>query len=124
MLPQTVTVVCPKLQPNRVQGIKNVRTLTGLGLKEAKDVCDVPEKEHELPFNTSYFSQLPYPENALQKLILDMKVEGYEVSIGDTVNILLVELRKLGARAFDIGADQLASDISQFLLAEKFRNLK
>lgn len=107
-----VTFIAPAAMPNKVTCIKAIRTLTGLGLREAKDASERVGVEQT--FETPHWS---IPELEEQMRIL--RSEGFE--IGPPVQKLLDELRQLGAKALTQGEDELANEILQLVLAEKLR---
>jgi hypothetical protein len=107
---------------NKVSVIKAIRTLTGLGLKEAKDASEMPGKTQVFELSGSLF--LPHIntdyeiDNQLQIL------RSYGVEVGDPICRLIEELRKLGSQALLQGEDELANEILQLVLAEKLRRAK
>jgi hypothetical protein len=107
---------------NKVAVIKAIRTLTGLGLKEAKDASEMPGKPQTFELSGSLF--LPHIntdyeiENQLQIL------RSYGVEVGDPIYRLIEELRKLGSQALLQGEDEFANEILQLVLAEKLRRAR
>ena len=109
------TIVCPQNYTNKVAVIKAIRTLTGLGLKEAKDASEVvgiPQTFDLEPLasSTSVFIEEQF------RILRNERVE-----VGEPVHKLLEELRKIGAQALLQSEDELANEILQLVLAEKLR---
>lgn len=111
------TIVCPLAYTNKVAVIKAIRTLTGLGLKEAKDASEVVGKPQTFDLQPQASATPAYVEEQFRIL----RQEGVEV--GEPVYKLLEELRKIGAQALLQGEDELANEILQLVLAEKLRRL-
>ena len=112
-----ITMVCPMHYTNKVAVIKAIRTLTGLGLKEAKDASERPGQVQT--FDLQPMSSYINPQQAIDDQIRILRNEGVEV--GEPVHKLLEELRKLGSQALLQGEDELANEILQLVLAEKLR---
>lgn len=110
-----IVFTCPATYTNKVAVIKAIRTLTGLGLKEAKDVSEQPGVRQ------SFLIAMPGGvNNALyEEQCRILRSEGVEV--GGVVQKILQELRSLGSQALLQGEDELASEILQLVLAEKLR---
>lgn len=114
-------LVVPHTQANKVTAIKAIRMLTGLGLKEAKDVSDRPgevvvQLEHRFWGPDASFYTKEYEENAR-----DLRNMGYEV--GSNIHMLLQDLRNLAAKALEQGEDDFANEVMQMVLAHKLKNL-
>ncbi len=102
---------------NKVSCIKAIRTLTGLGLKEAKDASERPGVVQT--FNISYPASATNPMADIETQIRILRGEGFQV--GAPINKLLDELRTIGSQALMQGEDELANEILQLVLAEKLR---
>ena len=118
ILNQKFTITCPASIPNKVAVIKAIRTLTGLGLKEAKDASERcgPQVYEIFPSN---FTSWTDPQKGVEEQFRILRNEGVEV--GEPVWKIIEELRKLGAQALLQGEDDLANEILQLVLAEKLR---
>ena len=112
-----ITIICPPSYHNKVQVIKALRTLTGMGLKEAKDASEVVGQTQT--FDLSSFSSYPNPQQEIETQIRILRSEG--VQVGEPVYRILEELRRLGSEALLQGEDELANEILQLVLAEKLR---
>lgn len=110
-----VEIICPVHLVNKVTVIKAIRTLTGLGLKEAKDASERANVRQSFPCVLPNGTQNPMYEEQCRIL----RNEGVEV--GPAVQKILQELRKLGSEALMTGEDELANEILQLVLAEKLR---
>lgn len=118
-LPTNINLVIPATIPNKVAVIKAIRELTGLGLKEAKDISDMP-KEHNVRLDSRFSYMEPEDwKRAIEDIARTLRQNG--VSVGAPVFIILDDLRKLGAQALEQGEDELANEILQLVLAEKLR---
>lgn len=103
---------------NKIAVIKAIRTLTGLGLKEAKDASE-RRGSQTLTLDNAGLSHYPDPEAMMESQFRILRSEG--VDVGEPVHKVLQELRELGAKALQMGEDELASEIFQLVLAEKLR---
>lgn len=112
---KAVVITCPATYHNKVAVIKAIRTLTGLGLKEAKDASERPGRQQTFPLILPNGTENPQYEEQCRIL----RSEG--VDVGPSVQKILQELRKLGSEALLQGEDDLANDILQLVLAEKLR---
>ncbi len=112
------SITCPLHYTNKVAVIKAIRTLTGMGLKEAKDASEVTYKQ-VLELNLSYFSAGVNPKTEMENQFRILRNEG--VLVGDTVHTILQSLRELGSQALLQGEDELSNEILQLVLAEKLR---
>ena len=110
---EKITISCPNQYHNKVSVIKALRTLTGMGLKEAKDASEVVGKPQTFPLT---FGLTPQD---IETNLRTLRVENVEVT--GPVQNLLEELRRLGAQALTHGEDELANEILQLVLAEKLR---
>lgn len=112
------TITCPNTLPNKVEVIRSIRTLTGLGLKEAKDAS---EKYGPQTFDIkeSNFATFYDPQRGIEEQFRILRANGVEV--GEPVFKILESLRKLGADALLQGEDELANEILQLVLVEKLR---
>jgi hypothetical protein len=114
------TITCPSSIPNKIEVIKAIRTLAGLGLKEAKDASErMGPQTFAIAANTSGISN---PQHYIEQQFQILTKNGAEV--GEPVFMILEDLRKLGAQALLQGEDELASEILQLVLAEKLRRAK
>jgi hypothetical protein len=117
MAQEKITIICPANYHNKVAVIKAIRTLTGIGLKEAKDASErVGEAQ---TFDLQDMSSYGNASQIIEEQIRILRNEG--VNVGEPVHRLLEELRKLGAAALQQGEDELANEILQLVLAEKLR---
>lgn len=108
-----VSITPPTFIVNRVAAIKAIRSLTGLGLKEAKDAS-------ERAGVTQVFNLAPgLTPNDIDLYVQTLRAEGVEV--GNSVHIILRDLRELAASALELDEDELANEILQLVLAEKLR---
>jgi len=104
---------------NKVACIKAIRTLTGLGLKEAKDASERYNEQQSFEFSGSLFLPHIATDQEIDNQFRILRAEMVEV--GDPVYKLLEELRRIGAQALIQGEDELANEILQLVLAEKLR---
>lgn len=114
LIPNPVT-----LTYNKVAVIKAIRSLTGLGLKEAKDVSDIYGVVQTLALSQPVFSTIMSSEQYIEGQFRILRAEGIEV--GEPVQKILTDLRKLATQALSMGEDELANEILQLVLAEKLR---
>lgn len=115
------TFTCPASIPNKVEVIKAIRSLTGLGLKEAKDAserCGPQTLDIRLQNSGSFINI----ERAIEDYFRVLRNNGVEV--GEPAFKIIESLRKLGADALLQGEDELANEILQLVLAEKLRRAK
>lgn len=120
MNPQKISFTCPVGGfANKVTVIKAIRSLTGLGLKEAKEASEVLGRQQVFDLNVSYFSGLGNPQMHIEEQFRILRAEG--MVIGPSVYGILDDLRKLGSQALLQGEDELANEILQLVLAEKLR---
>ena len=96
----------------KIQVIKAIRALTGMGLKEAKDASEIFEPQ-TITIRT-IISQQEFNDN-----IATLKAN--DVIIGTRVQEILEELRRLSTEAMKLHEDDLANDILQLVLAQKLR---
>lgn len=115
---QKFTILCPSLIHNKVEVIKTIRSLTGLGLKEAKDASE-RGGEQVFDINLANFASYQNPQSAIDEHFRILRNNGVEV--GPPVWRIIEELRKLGSQALLQGEDELANEILQLVLAEKLR---
>jgi len=111
--PNKLRIKAPDSHSNKVAAIKAIRTLTGLGLKEAKDASERPGVQQFFPMVHGL------TQTAIDEQTRILRAEGYE--IGPSVHIIIEELRQLGSQALLQGEDELANEILQLVLAEKLR---
>jgi hypothetical protein len=108
-----VSFVAPVSITNRVAAIKAIRYLTGLGLKEAKDASErAGNRQH---FNLA----AGITQSVFEEQTRILRSEGFDVT--PSALFILEKLRELGSQALLAGEDELASEILQFVLAEKLR---
>jgi Ribosomal protein L7/L12 C-terminal domain len=110
---ENIYFIAPQSMLNKVSVIKAIRTLTGIGLKEAKDASERQGVEQTFKICPG-ITQLQIEENC--KIL---RREGFEVS--PSVFKIIEDLRKLGSQALLQGEDELANEILQLVLAEKLR---
>jgi len=108
-----ITFVPPVSMVNKVSAIKAIRTLTGLGLKEAKDASEMSGQTQVYIVNTGL------TERDVDDQMRILRNEGFQV--GPPIHKLLDELRNIGSQALLQGEDELANEILQLVLAEKLR---
>lgn len=115
---QRFNIVCPASIANKIEVIKAIRTLTGLGLKEAKDATEcIGNRVFDIQL--SNFSSANDPQRAIEEQFRILRNNGVEV--GEPVWEIIESLRKLGSDALLQGEDDLANEILQLVLAEKLR---
>jgi hypothetical protein len=112
-IPARITIKTPFSNGDKISCIKSIRALTGLGLKDAKDIADASGIIHE----ATVFPGLSYLEFEQNCRIL----RNAGVEVGGAVFTILEDLRDLGAQALKQGEDELAAEILQLVLAEKLR---
>lgn len=113
----SIKITIPSISqiPNRVSVIKAIRTISGLGLKESKDITDA--------VGDHFISLLPNVSNlVMDEQIKMLRANGIQVE--DSAFAIIEDLRKLGASALLQGEDELANEILQLVLAEKLRRNK
>lgn len=103
----------PTTPANRVAVIKAIRTLTGLGLKEAKDASE------RLGLVQTFGTRPGLLPSEFHEAFRTLQSDGVEV--GGAIEKILSDLRKLGSEALLQGEDELANEILQLVLAEKLR---
>lgn len=101
--------------PNKVAVIKALRTLTGLGLKEAKDASEIWNKHQVFSISNVYCTSDAERDQQFKILASN------GVQVSGPISVLLDELRKIASRALEQGEDELANEILQLVLAEKLR---
>lgn len=111
----SIYIICPPSYSNKVAVIKAIRTITHLGLKEAKDVSERPGIRQFLTIVNGCG-----PESALYKeSVACLRTEGVHVT--PSVDYIVQSLRDLASDALSQGEDELANEILQLVLAEKLR---
>lgn len=110
-----ISITCPTTGSlyNKVACIKAIRTITGLGLKEAKDATELPGIVQVFPVMHGI------SEQELENQYRILRSDRFEV--GHSVHIILNDLRELATKAIQQGEDELANEILQLVLAEKLR---
>jgi hypothetical protein len=109
-----LTLEIPRLTElaNKVEVIKTIRVLTGLGLKEAKDASEkYGEQTLHLVSGLS--------ETEIENCFRILRVNG--ARIGAPVHLILDDLRQLAIQAMQMQEDELSNEITQLVLAEKLR---
>lgn len=115
VIPPKLVITVPKATTvDRVQCIKAIRTLTGLGLKEAKDATDRLGETVYLDAINPGLSDLEYHQC---RQILERN--GYLV--GTPAARILAGLRELASSALMQEEDLLANEILQLVLVERLR---
>lgn len=113
------TIVCPANYHNKIAVIKALRTLTGLGLKEAKDASEIVGTPQTFALCPALFRDYAVPELTIEDQFRTLRNE--KVEVGPRVHQILEGLRKLGSDALLQGEDELANEILQLVLVEKLR---
>lgn len=112
------SIICPPTIPNKVEAIKAIRMLTGLGLKEAKDASERSGPQ-TFDIHQANFAHQVDPQRGIDEQFRLLRNNGIEV--GEPVWKIIEDLRKLGSQALLQGEDELANEILQLVLAEKLR---
>ena len=107
-----ISLTIPSHVHNKVTAIKAVRSLCYMGLKEAKDFVETPG-QHKLSIDSGV------SEYNIAELCQILRNEGFLV--GSPIHEVLRGLRELASEALSVGADELANEIMQLILAEKLR---
>ena len=115
---QKFTIACPTSIPNKIEVIKAIRTLTGLGLKEAKDASERTGAQ-TFSIAPTIFNGHSNPSGFIDEQLRILSRNGVEIA--NPVFLILEELRKLGSQALLQGEDELANEILQLVLSEKLR---
>ena len=118
----TITIPTPPYDGgNRITVIKTIREVSGLGLKEAKDISDIPGL-HRLQLRGAVVLQA-INNNSLMTVLADFrrKFQEMNVKFGPSAVIIIEELRQLGILAIEQKEDELANEIMALVLAEKIR---
>jgi hypothetical protein len=113
-IPDKIRITISRTMTNKVAAIKAIRSLSGLGLKEAKDVS-------EGYYGTHYDIQVlrGLAATDYDSMCRTLISEGFGVT--GSVAHFLQELRELATEALAAGEDELANEILQLVLAEKLR---
>ena len=90
------TITCPPSLPNKVEVIKAIRCLTGLGLKEAKDASEI-QIPQTFTIAGNIFTSYGNPDSAIEEQFRTMRNNGIEV--GPPVWKIVESLRQLGSQA-------------------------
>lgn len=104
-------ITCQPQMHSKVEVIKAIRHLTGLGLREAKDVSEI--------YIPQELIQILNSEAEIQQHYRILKNNG--VKISDPAFNILSSLRDLATEALSLGEDDLANEILQLVLVEKLR---
>ena len=115
------TITCPSSIANKIEVIKAIRMLTGMGLTEAKDASERAGPQ-TFPISSANFAGLSFPQDHIEQQFMILSRNGVEV--GEPVFMILEDLRKLASQALLQGEDDLANEILQLVLAEKLRRAK
>ena len=122
MSDRSIRIKCPAVYPaagpGKIQAIKTIRTITGCGLKEAKDYSEITH-DQTLFLDQAWLNMQLNVDAALEAELRILRSSGIEVC--DPVYKILESLRELGAQALRQGEDELANEILQLVLAEKLR---
>lgn len=113
------TIVCPSTYTNKVAVIKAIRSLSGMGLKEAKDVSEIVGAQQTFELSSSLYSNYANPHVEIENHFRVLRNEG--VKVGDSIHEILEDLRELATQALQQGEDELANEILQLVLVEKLR---
>ena len=104
---------------NKINVIKAIRMLTGLGLKEAKDASDQVGRQ-TLIYNDHYFVHNgAFSSGGVEEQFRILRTEG--IKVGGHLEEVLTELRQLAKKALEMHEDELANEILQLVLVEKLR---
>lgn len=116
------TIVVPGPLANKIPVIKAIRTLTGLGLKEAKDASElfnIPQTFTLSLVGPVHTGTIQSTSAFINEQFRILRADG--VQVGEPVFSILEDLRKLASQALLQGEDELANEILQLVLAEKLR---
>jgi len=118
-IPYFVNITFPiSYLPNaKVDVIKSLRAISYRGLKECKDMSEAHSFTHLIPVTLS--PSLDGGLTDFNKHCDILRFHGCEII--PSIHSILQELRELSILATKQGADELASEIIQFVLAEKLR---
>jgi len=119
MYNSTLRLVIAPHMSNKVACIKAIRTLTGLGLKEAKDIADVAGEYNLLLDPRFYGPDAVLYASEFETQARTLRNEGH--TLGGIISVLIQDLRNLAARALEQGEDEFAQEIMQMVLAEKLK---
>lgn len=112
----TIQLICPITYPNKIEVIKAIRILAGLGLKEAKDASETTTLQ------TFQCILEDGDKNPLFRQQCDiLKKNGVVVKSNGRYHIL-ESLRGFSIEALEVGEDELANEIMQLLLAYKLKD--
>jgi hypothetical protein len=116
---RSFTMIVPTSLPNKVEVIRTLRTLTGIGLKEAKDASETPGKSQSYPIVTTDLQKYRNIDDGIEECFKILRKNG--IQVGAPVHHILDDLRKLAVEALEMDEDELANEILQLVLAEKLR---
>jgi len=111
-IPESISLEAPQFMANKVSAIKAIRSITGIGLKEAKDASEAHGCVQHFEVAQQDFAMFEDQCRILRN-------EGFIVN-GFRFKILQ-SLRELASEALTLGEDELANEILQLVLAEKLR---
>ena len=103
-----------KVTADKVKAVKSMRTLFGLSLKESVDAVSVIGRTQSFALDMPNIT-----DDAVEHEFKKLRVLG--ANIGDSVHMLLNNLRELAAQALAMHEDELANEILQLVLVEKLR---
>ena len=98
----------------KVACIKAIRTLTGLGLKEAKDLVDVCQdgKSAVIDVSDVQIAYLRDNGRTVENELRNIRDAGYNVeAIGDVTDVIMLQLTTLAKEAVDASKFGLAHDL-------------
>lgn len=104
---------------DKIQVIRSIRQLTGLGLKESKDTSERVGVEQTLCINPAYFINTDNPMPEILSAFDLLKYNGVQVMHTQT---LITRLRELAKDALELNEDELGNEILQLLLVQKLRH--
>lgn len=122
MSTENFSIVCPLTYVSKVAVIKSIRTLTGLGLKDAKDASERPGLYQIFPLYRNNFFSYAIPEHEIEKHYAILRGEG--VKVGPPVWKIIDELHRLAKAANEQGETTLGDEILQLVLAENLRRAR
>ena len=105
MIPNTVTITLPELytSANKVAVIKAIRTLTGMGLKEAKDLSEQPGQQRvevRCPPAEDYATgQIIPSQDRFDRAVADLRGQGIPVHIDNFRGSAMDRLKALVSEA-------------------------
>ena len=113
MVNQQIIILPPATPNNRVWAIKALRSITFLGLKEAKDAID------QVGIKQSFHIDTGLPESVIKREIQILEEQG--VRVFKPIWSLIDDLQRIGEEATEHGEIEFADEIMQLVVAEKLR---